>query len=53
LGSDTFLHINADELGNLTARVDGEFDVTNGDTVFLTADPEKLHRFDVKGITMS
>jgi len=52
LGSDTFLHVNADGVGPLTVRADGEISVKHGDTVFLTPDPTKLHRFSEDGRAM-
>jgi multiple sugar transport system ATP-binding protein len=52
LGSDTFLHVNADGVGPLTVRADGEISVRHGDTVFLTPDPTKLHRFSEDGSAM-
>ena len=45
LGSDTFLHLNAGDVGMITARADGEFDVSHGDQVFVTPEPDKIHRF--------
>ena len=48
LGSDTFLHVHSD-VGPLTVRSDGEISVQHGDTIFLTPDPSKLHRFGVDG----
>ncbi len=50
LGSDTFLRVNVDGIGYLTARADGEFPARHGDTVYLTPDPERVHRFDAAGI---
>jgi len=52
LGSDTFLHVDAGELGLLNVRASGEVNLRHGDTVFLTPDPEKLHRFDQSGLTV-
>ncbi|MEO3386954.1 ABC transporter ATP-binding protein [Mesorhizobium sp. CAU 1741] len=49
LGSDTFLHVHADGLGQLTVRADGEFPVHHGDTVWLTPEPERVHRFNAGG----
>jgi multiple sugar transport system ATP-binding protein len=49
LGSDTFLHVDADGLGQLTVRADGEFAVRHGDVIHLTPDSTKLHRFDADG----
>jgi multiple sugar transport system ATP-binding protein len=49
LGSDTFLHVQVDGIGLITVRADGEFPVKHGDTVFMTPDPNRIHRFDEKG----
>ncbi|MCF3933877.1 ABC transporter ATP-binding protein [Acuticoccus sp. M5D2P5] len=49
LGSDTFLHVNVDGVGTLTARSDGEFGVRHGDRVHLTPIEERIHRFDADG----
>jgi multiple sugar transport system ATP-binding protein len=47
LGSDTFLHVNT-ALGTLNVRAAGEVSVRHGDTVFLTPDVNKMHRFDAQ-----
>ncbi|WP_018699541.1 ABC transporter ATP-binding protein [Amorphus coralli] len=52
LGSDTFLHVQTEGLGTLTARADGEFPVRHGDTVWLTPQTDKLHRFDAEGLAL-
>ncbi|MGX1097547.1 ABC transporter ATP-binding protein [Amorphus sp. MBR-141] len=52
LGSDTFLHVQTEHLGTLTARADGEFAVRHGDTVWLTPQADKLHRFDREGLAL-
>ncbi|MBX9462484.1 MAG: ABC transporter ATP-binding protein [Aquamicrobium sp.] len=49
LGSDTFLHIQVEGIGQVTARADGEFTVHHGDAVWLTPEPTKIHRFDADG----
>ncbi|RUY18822.1 TOBE domain-containing protein, partial [Mesorhizobium sp. M7A.F.Ca.CA.004.12.1.1] len=49
LGSDTFLHVQADGVGPLTVRADGELGVHHGDTIYLTPDKAKLHRFGADG----
>ena len=49
LGSDTFLHIQAEALGTLTVRAPGEIEVKYGDRVFLTPDASRIHRFDANG----
>ena len=53
LGSDTFLHVNAGDLGTLTVRADGEVDARHGDSVFLTPQTGKIHRFDADGKAMA
>ncbi|RWQ38288.1 MAG: ABC transporter ATP-binding protein [Mesorhizobium sp.] len=52
LGSDTFLHVQADGVGPLTVRADGELSVDHGDTIYLTPDKAKLHRFGADGKAM-
>ena len=53
LGSDTFLRVDVDGVGTLTARADGEFPARHGDVIGLTPDPERLHRFDARGRRMA
>jgi len=45
LGSDTYIHVQSD-VGPLTVRADGELNVHHGDTIYLTPERSKLHRFD-------
>ena len=52
LGSDTFLHVQTDGLGTINVRADGEVPVRHGDTIYLTPDPAKLHRFGPDGLAM-
>lgn len=52
LGSDTFLHLNVDHVGLMTARIGGEFQVSHGDTVYFDLPEDKLHRFDEKGLSL-
>ena len=52
LGSDTFLHVNVDGLGLLTARAEGEKQIGHGDDVWLTPDPSRIYRFDKDGTTL-
>jgi multiple sugar transport system ATP-binding protein len=52
LGSDTFLHVQAAALGTLTVRGEGEIGIGYGDQIFLTPEPDKVHRFDANGITI-
>ncbi|MDX8510531.1 ABC transporter ATP-binding protein [Mesorhizobium captivum] len=49
LGSDTFLHVQTDGIGTINVRADGEVAVKHGDTVYLTPDKSKLHRFGADG----
>jgi len=49
LGSDTFLHIQVEGVGPITARADGDFPANHGDTVYLTPDDARIHRFDAAG----
>ena len=51
LGSDTFLYVHlADGQGTLTVRAGGEVDAHHGDTVYVTPDQAKIHRFDAAGL---
>ncbi len=52
LGADTFLHLDVEGVGQITARCDGEFGAYHGDTVYMTPDEAKLHRFDDKGLAL-
>ncbi|WP_442579888.1 ABC transporter ATP-binding protein [Mesorhizobium sp. ASY16-5R] len=52
LGSDTFLHVNADTVGPLTVRADGAIGLSHGDTVYLTPDLARLHKFGNDGTAM-
>ena len=45
LGSDTFLHVEVDGIGQITARASGELGVSHDDNVYLTPQPDKIHRF--------
>jgi multiple sugar transport system ATP-binding protein len=54
LGSDTFLHIHDSGLAEtITLRVGGEFGLRHGDTVWMTPEPDKIHRFDAKGLRIA
>ena len=52
LGSDTFLHVHMDDGTLVTARADGEFGVKHGDTVYMTPDPARIHRFGADGLAL-
>jgi multiple sugar transport system ATP-binding protein len=49
LGSDTILHVQSEIAGAMTVRADGGADIHHGNTVYLTPDPSRLHRFDKDG----
>ncbi|MBB3235617.1 ABC transporter ATP-binding protein [Phyllobacterium endophyticum] len=49
LGSDTFIHVQADGIGKITVRTDGDFTTEFGQQVFLTPEAARLHRFDANG----
>ena len=50
LGSDTFFNVNGTGLGAaITVRAGGEVDLHHGDTVWLTPEADKIHRFDREG----
>jgi multiple sugar transport system ATP-binding protein len=53
LGSDTFVHVDVDGIGTITARAAGDLDVRHGDPVWLTPDESCLHRFDEQGRAMN
>ena len=52
LGSDTFFHMDAGELGVLNVRAVGEFDLNHGDKCWITLDENRIHRFDESGRTI-
>ena len=52
LGSDTFLHVDVDGIGMMTARADGDFPARHGDRIGLTPDADRLHRFDSAGAAL-
>jgi multiple sugar transport system ATP-binding protein len=52
LGSDTFLHVNVNGLGTVTVRASGDLPVDHGDTVFLSPDAVRVHRFDDRGFAL-
>ena len=52
LGADTFIHVDAGELGTINVRASGELQVRHGDAVYLTPDPERIYRFDAQGVAI-
>jgi len=53
LGSDTFVHVEIEGLGVVTARAAGDLSVRHGDLLWLTPDERQLHRFDGQGRGMA
>ena len=54
LGSDTFVHVHDTGFGDMmTVRINGDLAVRHGDTIFLSPNMDKLHRFDAKGLRIS
>ncbi|PYE86173.1 ABC transporter ATP-binding protein [Pseudoroseicyclus aestuarii] len=54
LGSDTFFHVHDTGLAEMiTVRADGEVQLRHGDTVYLTPQDGKLHRFDEQGLRIA
>ena len=49
LGSDTFIYVDAGEIGQVTARCIGELRLSAGDSIKLAPQPNRLHRFDKDG----
>ena len=51
LGSDTFVHVHDTGLGDLvTVRIAGDVAVKHGDTIYLTPQMDKMHKFDEQGL---
>lgn len=54
LGSDTFIHVHDTVLADLvTVRLSGDVAVTHGDTIYLTPQDGRIHRFDDKGLRIA
>jgi len=54
LGSDTFFHVQCDGFAEpLTVRAGGEMDLKYDARVYLTPDPDQLHRFDTNGLRIA
>ncbi|MEM6382808.1 MAG: ABC transporter ATP-binding protein [Pseudomonadota bacterium] len=51
LGSDTFFHVHMEGRAEpITVRAGGEVDMHHGDTIFLTPDAERVHKFSAEGL---
>jgi multiple sugar transport system ATP-binding protein len=49
LGADTFVYVHTEKAGNVTVRAGGNFDISHGETVYLTPDASHIHRFAKDG----
>ncbi|MDE0590013.1 ABC transporter ATP-binding protein [Halocynthiibacter sp. C4] len=51
LGSDTFIHVHDTGLAEtFTVRISGDIAVRHGDTVYLTPQPDQIHKFGADGL---
>lgn len=54
LGSDTFIHVHETGLMDMvTVRITGDIEVSHGDTIYLSPQMDKLHRFDGQGLRLA
>ncbi|MHA3976747.1 ABC transporter ATP-binding protein [Halovulum sp. GXIMD14794] len=54
LGSDTFFHVHLEGREDpVTVRAGGEVSLHAGDTIYLTPDEERIHRFDQQGLRIA
>ena len=53
VGSDTFLYVHVDGIGEITVRAPGEVSVKPGDPIGLTPPVEHIHRFDKEGRSLA
>jgi multiple sugar transport system ATP-binding protein len=53
LGSDSFLHVDAGDIGRLVVRAPGEFSGKPGDSINLKPHADRIHRFDDKGLVIT
>lgn len=49
LGSDTFAHVKTDKAGMINVRLPGTDRISDGETVYLTPQPDAIHLFDAHG----
>jgi multiple sugar transport system ATP-binding protein len=52
LGSDSFLHVDAGNAGQLVVRAPGEYAGKPGDKIGLKPDTNRLHRFNQEGVAL-
>jgi multiple sugar transport system ATP-binding protein len=53
LGSDTFLHVTVPGLSPMTVRAGGDVMASHGDTIYLTPQDGRIHRFGDDGKTLA
>jgi multiple sugar transport system ATP-binding protein len=53
LGAETYLHVEADGIGPMTVRATGEIPLGEHDRIWLTPEPDRIHRFDANGNTLT
>jgi multiple sugar transport system ATP-binding protein len=53
LGSETFLHVHVEGIDTLTIKAGGDCDLSYGDSIYLSAAPNKTLHFDEAGITLT
>ena len=53
LGSDTFVYADVDGIGPMTVRQQGEAALKPGDTIYLTPQEARVHRFDSNGLRIN
>ena len=52
LGSDTFCHVHTESAGTLTLRTAGDAMLKHGDTIYLTPDDRRIHKFNNEGLAV-
>jgi multiple sugar transport system ATP-binding protein len=52
LGADTFVHVHTEAQGTINVRANGELAIEHGETVYLSPDQAKLHKFGADGRAM-
>ena len=53
LGSDTYVHVEVDNIGPMTIRLGGEAPNEPGQRIFLTPQEPRIHRFDKDGLRIN
>ena len=52
LGSDTYFHVDAGDLGRILVRAGGETPTKTGDKIRFGFDPKRIHRFNAEGLAL-